>query len=353
MRDRTRRPLLEVMCDRLGPPQPRRGARSDRPWWHCPFHEDPNPSFCIVPGGHRWHCFGCRKSGDAIALILGLEPGMKFPQALAEAEGAKGPPRRSAPARRAVPPAPPRRSERPPGWQEFAGAIADEAARNLWSGPGGAPALAHLRGRGLADATIRAAGLGFWPADEFRRGLYPDGPVLVPRGVTIPWRDDGVVTALNVRRLEFGGEVSKYHLLRDSVRTLYPGRAAIVPGRPLIVTEGEFDALLVGQCVGAAAGVVTLGSAADRDPRSALGLAMAAATPWYIAGDSDSAGEANASHWLARSGRCRRVAPPAKDWTDAYRDGYRIDELWAEVFAGRDPDGFDPSWFETTDSRDT
>ena len=55
----------------------------------------------------------------------------------------------------------------------------------LW-GPGGGTALDYLRGRGLTEATVRAAGLGFTPA------------VMIPTragdrcfrfsGIVIPWR---------------------------------------------------------------------------------------------------------------------------------------------------------------------
>lgn len=168
----------------------------------------------------------------------------------------------------------------------------------------------------------------------------------MPRGITIPWREGDEVAGLNIRRLVLDGGKGKYHLLRGSRRTLYPRESAIRPGRPLILCEGEFDCLLLGQVVGDSASVITLGSASDRGRGSALALAMAAASPWFIAGDDDPAGEANASHWHSKSSRCRRVIPPEGDWTDALRDGYRLDEWWAEIFAGRDPYRFDPAWYE-------
>ena len=63
--------------------------------------------------------------------------------------------------------------------------LVDEATACLW-GPGGGSALDYLRGRGLTEATVRAAGLGFTPA------------VMIPTragdrcfrfsGIVIPWR---------------------------------------------------------------------------------------------------------------------------------------------------------------------
>ena len=97
------------------------------------------------------------------------------------------------------------------------------------------------------------------------------------------------------------------------------------------------------------ASVVTLGSASDRSPDLATRIAMMTASPWFVAGDGDPAGEANASDWMSRSGRCVRARPPLGDWTEARGDGYRLGQWWAETIAGRDPDRFDPTWYELSD----
>ena len=70
-------------------------------------------------------------------------------------------------------------------WDEAPSTLVDEATACLW-GPGGGSALDYLRGRGLTEATVRAAGLGFTPA------------VMIPTragdrcfrfsGIVIPWR---------------------------------------------------------------------------------------------------------------------------------------------------------------------
>ncbi len=31
---------------------------------HCPFHDDPNPSFTLYPDRNNWWCFGCQRGGD-------------------------------------------------------------------------------------------------------------------------------------------------------------------------------------------------------------------------------------------------------------------------------------------------
>src|SRR5262245_60566715 len=67
---RDRVDLADVARRLLGEPPGRKGERGKRLWWHCPFHHpDDNPSFCIVPDGSRWRCFGCNEHGDAVALV--------------------------------------------------------------------------------------------------------------------------------------------------------------------------------------------------------------------------------------------------------------------------------------------
>ena len=108
---------------------------------------------------------------------------------------------------------------------------------------------------------------------------------------------------------------------------IFPEAAAIEPGAPLVIVEGEFDALLLGQEIGHLAAVVTLGSASSR-PDLATRADMLAACPWYIATDADEAGDKAASGWPAVA---IRVRPPqgVKDWTELWQAGRNsIRYLW-------------------------
>ncbi len=84
-------------------------------------------------------------------------------------------------------------------------------------------------------------------------------------------------------------------------------------------SEGEFDALLLGQELHDLAAVVTLGSASSR-PDLATRAEMLAAAPWFIATDADKAGDKAASGWPASA---IRVRPPegVKDWTELWQAG--------------------------------
>lgn len=340
-------PLEAVIARFRGPSQPRHGDRSDRLWWSCPFHEDPNPSFCVRPGEARYRCFGCGAKGDAIDFVRRLDPSLSFKEAVAAVGG------ELVPARAARPPKPvPRRQPppRPDGWQAFARGVVERAEALLWS-PRGSLARGYLRGRGLSEATVRAARLGLQADDAYVGGVFPDAKVFVPRGIVIPWFEGPDLALVNVRRPV---DEPKYWALKRSRKGgIYPSRGAILAGRPLVIAEGELDALLLGQELAGLAPVVTLGSAGDR-PRPAALSAMLGARPWLVAPDSDEAGDASAGHWLAHYDRCRRVRPPAgKDWTESREAGIDLRAWWAEALPGSSvgdgpggPDGppSDPAW---------
>jgi hypothetical protein len=71
----------------------------------------------------------------------------------------------------------------------FSLALVENAERTLWE-PEGTPALDYLRGRGLADSTIRSARLGV---------IIRGGPG-IPAGITIPWFDGLAPRMVDIRR---------------------------------------------------------------------------------------------------------------------------------------------------------
>jgi DNA primase len=325
--------LAEVATRLLGPAPGRRGERGRRLWWPCPLgtHEDRNPSFCVEPSKAWWRCYGCGARGDAVALVRGLNPSMTFPEAVAFLTGGPAPTRPSILKTLGTLETP----TKPRGISEAdALALVADAQRRLWTAEG-ADALASLHGRGLTDETIRAARLGLTPPLDLPGR---------PRGIVVPWRDGDRLTLVKLRQPE--GVKPKYReVFRDPDRPpgLYPGRHVIQVGRPLVIPEGEFDALLLGQELGELAAVVTLGSASARPDAGMLG-AMLAAAPWYIATDGDAAGEKAAAGWPARA---RRKRPPApfKDWTEAHQAGVNLRRWWSDVLTGNErPPRF--SWDE-------
>jgi hypothetical protein len=184
--------------------------------------------------------------------------------------------------------------------------------------------------RHLTAETIRAARLGWTPSATIPKEDRSGG--FIARGVVIPWFASGRLALVKIRQPD--GRRPKYaEAFRDPARLVcYPGPEAIRAGRPLVVVEGEFDALCLGEALGELAAVVTLGSASAR-PEAANLVWMLSAAPWFIATDADPAGDKAASGWPARA---RRVRPPEpfKDWTEAKAAGVDLARWWRDILAG-------------------
>jgi hypothetical protein len=154
-----------------------------------------------------------------------------------------------------------------PAWQARARAFVAETQAALWSDTG-AKALAWLHdARGLTDATIRAAGLGYNGAERYEDraawGLLDTGDgkrVWQPRGVVIPCDVGGAIWYIKTRR-PVGDP--KYVHIPGGRPALYLAEKSL--GKPdVFITEGEFDALLLWQTAWDVADVLTLGSASGR-----------------------------------------------------------------------------------------
>jgi hypothetical protein len=202
--------------------------------------------------------------------------------------------------------------------------VGDAEAR-LWS-PEGSEALSYLTGeRHLTLGTIRAARLGVTPGVRIPT---KDGGTYSARGVVIPWFDGDRLALVKIRQPE--GERLRYAEAFRDRPTLYPDRRAIQPGRPLVLVEGEFDALLLGQELDGLAAVATLGGTGSSKPEPAILGYLVAAPTWFLGFDADDAGDRAAARWEGT--RARRVRPPDgfKDWTEARQGGVCLRRWWAD-----------------------
>lgn len=287
--------LAKVATDLLGPAPGRRGERGKHLWWPCPFHEDRNPSFCVTPGRSAWQCYGCGKFGDAITLVRHFNPTWSFQQAMVYLAGNRVPLVGQTPttSRKSGKPTPIGAGRASALSTIDALDLASESERSLWS-PSGTYALRYLRGRGLTDASIRRARLG-WTCDTVIAAQEGKNPWRVT-GVVIPWFDGDRLSLIKLRKL--GDHRPKYMELYRNHPSLFPSPSVIQVGKPLVLVEGEFDALLLGQAIGDLAAVVTLGSASARPDIAFYGDMLAAPT-WFIATDADDAGDRCASGWPA------------------------------------------------------
>lgn len=309
----------------LGPPVKQRGHRV---YWHCPFHSDRHPSLEVNEAQQRWYCPPCGLSGDVITWVEKYQ-GLDFAGACAHLAAGNG--RASTRAKRhgsagrvqrpvgdAAPP--------PGDWQEAAWKVVEDCKALLWSS-GGRGARSYLHNRGLLDQTLRHWHIGFCPRDKTVHGLY------VARGITIPWIVREAVWKVNVRR--DGLDKPKYKAVKGSRQSLF-GVGELSGKTDCIVVEGEFDAILLWQEVRETADVLSLGSAVGRLDDRWLSSLLPIKRFW-IATDSDEAGEEAARYWLALTGaRGKRIVPPAgaKDVTEAWQAGADL-KAWLQEHLGR------------------
>lgn len=329
---RARVDLATVAAEWLGPPQQRRGdGRGRRLWWTCPFHADSNPSFCIEPGKPSWKCWGCGEKGDAATLVMKLD-GATFPEAVRRLAETCGVDAEAAPRPGPTKPVatPPRPVERPSGLPATdALRLVEDAAARIWTAEG-REGLGHLRSRGLDDVTIRAARLGF--VDRVAIPTKDSDRRYVVSGVVIPWFDGDRLALVKVRQM--GDAKPKYAEAFRNRPRIFPSLAYVRPGRPVVIVEGELDALVLRQAIGDHAAVVTTGSASAAPAPDVL-WALGVATPWFSAHDADAAGDRAAGAWPARAIRVR-PPDPFNDWTDAARAGVDLRCWWLPTLGGRE-----------------
>lgn len=252
----------------------------------CPFHDDRNPSMCVVPHKQLFHCFVCGASGDAFTFVMKYH-GMGFREALeflAQRAGIELTQRRQEPQRERAPGEPTK--------DELAQscAFAQGFYQTILNHPQhGADARACLQARGISDEMIEAFSIGAAP--EIWDGLVKtasakiDDNALVGAGLT-KRRDSGGMFDMLRHRLvfpihdqagrpiAFGGrklnedDEPKYlntpeTPLFDKGSTLYglaQGGRAIRKSRRVIVTEGYTDVVACHQH-GFTNVVATLGTA--------------------------------------------------------------------------------------------
>ena len=272
--------------------------------WRCPFHADgKTPSLGVA--GNRWKCFGCGRSGDAIDWLRERE-GLSFQKAC-ERLGALDLPSAS---ETTVGPQPTLSSVPPEEWQEQARQVVSACQSALWSEVG-VKARAWLNMRGLADETLQHWKLGFNPCDQQLFSLW------VPRGIVIPCSVFDQVHYLKVRR---AAGHPKYTQVSSGQLALF-GADTLVGRDVAVITEGEFDAMLLHQEAGDLVGVATLGSASARLPDAWVPYLLGVQR-LLVAYDTDTAGAEGAATWEAVTSRVQRLLPLAgKDVTDFYLVG--------------------------------
>ena len=298
--------------------------------YKCPLHNEEKGYSFVVYEDH-WTCFGkCGHGGDAISWLMEYH-NLSFQEACERLSSGDLPKLEQPihPSRNRVP-----AISEPPDidWRSRAEEIMKQAELNLW-GEQGERALHYLKEqRGLTETTILEARLGYIPGD------YRDWKTLnglpVPCGITIPWYSEQMLWGIKVRRAAgqrryqqvSGGNTKGCLYLADTIQ----------PGLPLMITEGEFDALIVRQVAQDIVSVASIGSAANKYINPRWFPKLISAPSILLRMDEDQAGQLASEQLskLSQAIRCTQV-PQGTDLNDFYLlEGHDIVHSWIIKIAG-------------------
>jgi len=296
----------------------------------CPLHGEQKGYSLVVYADH-WHCFGkCQTAGDVIAWVQHFHK-LSFQEACARL-GSGDLPQTEMLNRTHRTPEP---MAQPPdaAWQAKARHIIKEACDRLWL-PEGQRALGYLVWeRGLSEQMILLAQLGYIPgAPTAWREI--DG-LNVPCGILIPWMVEDAVWGIKVRRA--AGEQRYQQIGGGNIRGCLYLADRILPRTPLIITEGEFDALIAWQVGWDFARAAAIGSASHaRIDRRWYGMLLG--VPRVIACmDADAAGAGAAAQLAALSGAVKCVqVPSGKDLNEFYQQvGENAVKEWLQTMVNQ------------------
>ncbi len=255
----------------------------------CPFHSEKSPSFSVSPAKQFYHCFGCGKSGDALAFLM-EHTGATFHEAvedLAQQYGMQVPEDSASPEDRARAA---QQREKHATLSDVLEKAGEAYRKHLKNSP---RAIAYLKGRGLSGAVARDFGLGYAPEGwRSLASVFPayDDPLLAESGLVIVgeegqdkrydrFRDRIMFPIRNVKGecIGFGGRVlgdekPKYLNSPETpvfskgreLYGLFEARNALREAGYVLVTEGYMDVVALAQ-LGFPNAVATLGTACTPD----------------------------------------------------------------------------------------
>lgn len=301
--------------------------------YKCPLHNEEKGYSLAVYEDH-WYCFGkCGHGGDAISWLQEYR-GLSFQEAC-ERLSVGDLPQLDQSRRSSQPKIQGQPVSEPPSekWQQAAREVAYIAMNILW-GKEGKRAWEYLRKqRGLSEGTIVDAGLGYIPGD-YREWKTIEG-LKVPCGITIPWMTyGGAIWGIKVRRA--AGQQRYHQVAGGNIKgSLYMGDA-IKPGLPIMITEGEFDALIAQQAGEGRISAVAIGSAANKRINPRWFPKFMSAPSILIRMDDDQAGQGAAEQIAGLSQASQLIqVPQGKDVNDFYLEaGHQVVHNWINVLIG-------------------
>lgn len=300
----------ELIARDLGKPKARHAHYSS---YKCPLHNEVK-GFSLVVYADHWHCFGkCGRGGDAIGWLQSYH-NLSF-QVACDWLSSGDLPQLAQPRSMSAPKLPVLSEPPDTIWQKAARKVAQQAMDTLW-GKEGKRAWRYLEEeRGLIEDVIVAAGLGYIP------GHYQEWKMIeglnIPCGITIPWFADDSIWGIKVRRA--AGQQRYQQLSGGNIKGGLYLADDLQPGLPLLLTEGEFDALISQQIGTGLISAAAIGSAANRDINPRWFPKLIAAPKILVRMDADQAGAGAAAQIasLSQAVRCVQV-PQGKDVNEFY-----------------------------------
>jgi DNA primase len=300
----------------------------------------------VTDDEHIWFCRQCGsgKYHDAADYLMRRE-NITYPEALTRMG-------ERLPARERITPSEPEiYSEQPCAeWRDRAEQFVCECQDALWS-PVGVRALDWLHKRGLTDDTLRKYLIGYNRKDYVENGSLWGGAenrqVMLYGGITLPAITDYPnlseeghreterveVEYIKIRRPVTGDKERKYVKVTGSKPGVF-GHWNLRGAEYIVVTEGEFDCMMMDQEAGDLVGVCTFGSSTDRPSHCRPALKRWNTGTVLIAFDNDEAGVKGADEFSGHFQRGHIISLPegVKDITDAHLAGLNLgDWLISEI----------------------
>lgn len=213
-------------------------------------------------------------------------------------------------------------------WQETARGFIDYCREALWSEKG-QEALEYLRARGLKDETIKEAQIGYNPA-KLRQSAEKWGlkkHSILAQGITIPWIiGENEIWRITIRDEAATESSNRYKQVAGGSNGLYFG-FLLGYDRPVILVEGEFDALSIAQEAGHYVSPVATGSTEGAHTARWI-AALAQKDMVLVAFDAEEKGDKAAKWWLDRLENAHRIRPWWKDANQMLQDGVDLLNDW-------------------------
>lgn len=193
-------------------------------------------------------------------------------------------------------------------WQLQAQTAVMQCRENLFK-PLGERALGYLQKRGFTPETLARFNIGYSPG-------YQSGELWIPKGITIPNEINGVLWYVKIRT----NAKPKYVLVKGSKPAALFNANSLRAADNCLLTEGEFNAMIVDQEAGDLIAVASLGgSASNRIDLAAWGWYFMNKTLVLAVYDNDDAGNAGAaSVYLQLGDRVKLALLPENQDLNAY-----------------------------------